>query len=125
MLGCECHHLAPAGLCFVDRTRKVGVQQQVSQFRVAGEGFSDLLQEGGTNDATTAEDLRYFTEVQLPIVLLLRFTHQLEALSVRADLRRVQGFSDRFDHLGLIALERSGFRTTQDLRSGNAFVLHC
>ena len=95
--------LAPLRLELVDLALEVRIEQQVGEFAVAFEGLGDLLQEDGADDAAAAENLGDFSEVERPVVFLLRLAHELEALGVGTDLRAIQRGVDGLDELLLVA----------------------
>lgn len=64
------NHVTQRLLVFVRNFLKVRCQQQVGDTGVFSIGIGDFLQELRTNDAARAEDLRDFTIVQIPVVLV-------------------------------------------------------
>ena len=81
----EADNFAPVGLGLLNRLVEVLVEEEIRELRVARVSLGDFLQEGGADDATTAEDLGNLAEIQLPAVFALRGAHELEALSVGAN----------------------------------------
>ena len=64
------NHVTQRLLIFIRNLLEVRCQQQVGDTGVFSIGIGDFLQELRTNDATRAEDLRDFTVVQVPVVLV-------------------------------------------------------
>ena len=64
------NHVTQRLLVFVRNFLEVRCQQQVGDTGVFSIGIGDFLQELRTNDATRTEDLRDFTLVQIPVVLV-------------------------------------------------------
>ena len=64
------NHVTQRLLVFVRDFLEVRCQQQIRDTCIFSIGIGDFLQELGADDATCTEDLRDFTVVQIPVVLV-------------------------------------------------------
>ena len=97
--------MPPVFLRAFDLAAEIRVEQQVCELRVTSVSLGDFLQERRADNATTAPDLCNFTEVERPLVFLLRFAHELEALGVGADFRAIERIVHGFNQGGGVARE--------------------
>src|SRR5207247_6802804 len=88
---------------------------------VAAVCLGDLLEEARANDTAATPDAGDGAEVERPVVFLLRLRHELQALSIRTDLRGIERAAYRLDQLGLGATVSSR-RPLQHLGGGNALL---
>ncbi len=70
VLYCVSNHVTQRLLVLVRNLFEVRCQQKVGDTGVFSIGIGDFLQELCTNDATRAEDLRDFTVVKIPVILV-------------------------------------------------------
>src|SRR5687768_17026187 len=96
----ERHDLAPGVLARRQRPLEIGSEHQIHEAGVTAVGLGDLLEEARANDAAATPDGGDGAEVERPVVFLLRLRHELEALGIRTDLRRVERAPYRLDELG-------------------------
>src|ERR1051326_7787016 len=76
---------APRWLAAIDDLMEIGVQQQVGETGIAVEGFLDLAEKSGANDAPGAPYHGDSAVVEIPVALLGSLAEQHEALRVRHD----------------------------------------
>lgn len=83
---------------------KVGVQQQIVQRGVLGEGALDLVEDLGADDAAALPDARTLAEVDAPVELLRGLVDDVESLRVGDQL----GAEERVLQVGdeLLAVHR-------------------
>ena len=120
--GGEGDDFAPLGLALLDLLVEIGVKKEIDQAGVLGVGVGDLLQKASPDDAAAAPNRGDFREIELPLVLVLGFAHELEALRIRTNLRAIQRIADGGDEVIAIAGQRHE-RTLQMLAGLDAFFL--
>ena len=114
--------VSPALLSVVDSVGEELVEQKVVEVRVVTVGVSDVLEENGTDNATTTPHESDGWVVQLPAVLLSSLPDEHKALSVGDDLRGIEGLLKVIDESLLVTGEFGG-GTAQDVASLDTLVL--
>jgi hypothetical protein len=114
--------VSPAWLSLVDCIVEELVKEQVLEIGVSAEGLGDVLEEDGTDDATTTPHESDFWHVELPVILFRSSTDEHKALSVRDDLGSIQSLLQVGEELGLVTREVWSW-TRADLGGFDALVL--
>lgn len=97
--------VSPSRLSLVDSLVEEVVKEQVLEIGVGTVGLSDVLQEDGADDASTAPHEGNFGLVELPVVLLSGVLDQHETLSIRDDLGGIESLLEVVDEGLLVARE--------------------
>lgn len=114
--------VSPALLSVVDSVGEEAVEQKVVEVRVVTVGVGDVLEENGTDNATTTPHEGDGGVVQLPAVLLSSLPDEHKTLGVGDDLRGIEGLFKVIDESLLVTGELS-VRTAQDVASTDTLVL--
>lgn len=114
--------VSPALLSVVDSVGEELVEQKVVEVRVVTVGVSDVLEENGTDNATTTPHESDGWVVQLPAVLLSSLPDEHKALGVGDDLRGIEGLLKVIDE-SLLVTGEFGSGTAQDVASLDTLVL--
>ena len=114
--------VSPALLSVVNSVGEEAVEQKVVEVRVVTVGVGDVLEENGTDNATTTPHESDGWVVQLPAVLLSSLPDEHKALGVGDDLRGIEGLLKVIDESLLVTGEFGG-RTAQDVASTDTLVL--
>lgn len=114
--------VSPALLGVVDSVGEEAVEQKVVEVRVVTVGVGDVLEEDGTDNATTTPHEGDGGVVQLPAVLLGSLPDEHEALGVGDDLRGIESLLKVIDE-SLFVTGEFGARATQDFASTDTLVL--
>lgn len=114
--------VSPALLGVVDSVGEEAVEQKVVEVRVVTVGVGDVLEEDGTDNATTTPHEGDGGVVQLPAVLLGSLPDEHEALGVGDDLRGIESLLKVIDE-SLFVTGEFGARATQDVASTDTLVL--
>jgi len=117
-----CHDLAPVGLTPVNFAFEIWIQKQVRDIRVSLIGLKDLLEKTCADDAASPPDHGNLAEVQIPVILILRLSHQLETLCVGADLGAVEGIVDGLNELCDVSVKGLEL-CVENLGCGNSLFL--
>lgn len=114
--------VSPALLSVVDSVGEELVEQKVVEVRVVTVGVSDVLEENGTDNATTTPHESDGWVVQLPAILLSSLPDEHKALGVGDDLRGIEGLLKVIDE-SLLVTGEFGSGTAQDVASLDTLVL--
>lgn len=110
--------VSPAGLRLVDGLVEEVVEEEVLEVGVAAVSSGDVLQEDGSDDASSAPHEGNGWLVELPAVLLGSLLHQHETLGVGDDLGGVKSLLKVLEELLLVTLELGGSANELQLGGG-------
>jgi len=116
------NHVSPPGLSGVNSLVEEVVEKEVFKIWLLAVGRGDVLQEDGSDDATTTPHEGNGRLVELPAVLLGGSLHQHETLGVRDDLGGVQALLKVLEECSLVTSE-GRLWPAKDLGSTGTLVL--
>jgi len=99
------NNVSPAGLSLVDGLVEEVIKQKVLEVGLGAVGVGDVLEEDGSDNATTSPHEGNGGLVELPVELTSSFLHEHEALGVRDNLGGVQSLLEILEELLLVTLE--------------------
>ena len=116
-------HATPALLSVVDGLVEEVVEEKILELGVLAESSGDVLEEDGSDNATTTPHESDRGVVELPVVLLGSLAHEHEALGVRDNLGGVESLLEVSNELFLVALEGLDLRATENLGGTGSLAL--
>mmetsp|Transcript_2282 Transcript_2282/g.9099 ORF Transcript_2282/g.9099 Transcript_2282/m.9099 type:complete len:351 (+) Transcript_2282:770-1822(+) len=106
--GGDAHHAAPARFFVDDLGGKLGIEEERAQRRVAVVRLLDAIEEASADDAATLPDAGELAEAKAPLLLSALGADEVEPLSVRHNLGRVERVAHVRDELLLAGVGRGG-----------------